>query len=116
MNNPVFCHSKGRDALRFRDAKAERMTQSVLGLAASLRGCGQGQQAPLWEALASITTPVQLIAGAHDAKYCSIAKAMHDRLPNANLHIIENAGHDVSLDCPEAVSTVLDRIIKSYSC
>ena len=71
------------------------------GLAASLRGVGQGAQPYLGDRLASFSRPVLLITGALDAKYVSIAADMAQHFPAA-LHVAApGAGHNVHLEQPE---------------
>jgi 2-succinyl-6-hydroxy-2,4-cyclohexadiene-1-carboxylate synthase len=93
--------------------RAERLRNSAVGLANSLRGMGAGQQTPLWSRLASLDLPVQIIVGQRDGRYCDIAERMHSHLPNSVLTIVPDAGHTVHLDQPaqfvHGVATILDR-------
>ena len=68
------------------------------GLAAALRGLGTGVMEPLWDRLPELAIPVTLIAGERDAKFRGIAEAMRERLPNAQLVVVEGAGHAVQLE------------------
>jgi len=79
---------------------AQRLQNTALGLANSLRGMGTGQQAPLWSRLPQVDRPVQLIVGAHDARYRLIAERMQALLPCAGLAVVPDAGHTVHLDQP----------------
>ena len=79
----------------------QRLQNKSLGLANSLRGVGTGMQPALEERLATLTIPVLLLAGILDTKFCAIAQDMAQLLPNAQLHIVPNAGHTVHLEQPE---------------
>ncbi len=58
--------------------------------------------------LANIHVPTLILCGAEDAmtppKYSQYLK---DNLPNAQLHILEKAGHMLTLEQPEAVAKIL---------
>jgi len=79
----------------------QRLDNSPLGLANSLRGMGTGQQTPLWSELGQVTQPVLLIVGAHDQRYRQIAERMQALLPRAELAVVPESGHTVHLDRPE---------------
>lgn len=79
----------------------QRLHNRTHGLANSLRGMGTGVQPPFWVCLAQLTLPVHLIVGELDTKFCRIADEMMEKLPNAKLTVVENAGHTVHLERPE---------------
>jgi 2-succinyl-6-hydroxy-2,4-cyclohexadiene-1-carboxylate synthase len=79
---------------------AQRLANSPVGLANSLRGMGVGQQASLWSRLPQVKQPVQLIVGAHDTRYRRIAERMQSLMPHAQLAVVAAAGHTVHLDQP----------------
>ena len=97
---PLFA-SQARLSTEVREAvRRERLKQSPVGLANSLRGAGAGTQEYLLPQLPRLTMPTLLIAGSLDEKYCRIARAMHAALPNSRLHIVDDAGHNVHLEKP----------------
>jgi 2-succinyl-6-hydroxy-2,4-cyclohexadiene-1-carboxylate synthase len=81
--------------------RVQRLQNSPVGLANSLRGMGTGQQAPLWSHLKNLRMPVTLIVGAMDSRYTEVAQRMSKLLPAAHLAVVANAGHTVHLDQPE---------------
>ena len=93
-------------------AYADRLRNTPDGLAAALRGLGTGVMEPLWDRLEQLAIPVTLVVGARDAKFRGIADAMVARLPNAQLVVVEGAGHAVQLESPTAVA---DAIYQSFS-
>jgi 2-succinyl-6-hydroxy-2,4-cyclohexadiene-1-carboxylate synthase len=95
--NPVI-----RVALR-----QQRLAQRAVGLANSLRGMGTGAQESVWDRLADVRMPVQLIAGALDEKYAEIAQEMAVALPNATIELIEDAGHAAHLEQADAFAAVV---------
>lgn len=89
--------------------RAARLRNSAVGLAHSLRWMGTGTQPALHERLAAIRVPTLLLAGELDIKYCEAAREMALALPDATMHVIEEAGHAAHLERPETfVGLVLD--------
>lgn len=80
----------------------QRLGNSPLGLANSLRGMGAGAQPSLWSRLAAVAAPALLIAGQQDAKFVALNQRLAATLPNATLRLIPNAGHVVQMEQPEA--------------
>ena len=80
--------------------RQQRLNNSPLGLANSLRGMGTGAQPSLWAQLPTLNLPTLLLAGELDSKFVAINKKMVDLLPNGRLHIIPQAGHTTHLERP----------------
>lgn len=91
-----------REALR-----RDRLRNTPAGLAASLRGLGTGSQPSYWKRLPELQMPVLLIAGALDEKYAALAQEMATQIPRAQLAQIEQAGHNVHLEAPQAFSDAI---------
>ncbi|MGQ0601502.1 MAG: 2-succinyl-6-hydroxy-2,4-cyclohexadiene-1-carboxylate synthase, partial [Anaerolineales bacterium] len=94
--------------------RAQRLHNNPHGLANSLRGLGTGIQSPLWERLPELRTPTLLLAGADDAKFTTIASAMAQSLPMAQLAIVPNAGHTVHLEQPNTFDMKVLEFLRSY--
>lgn len=86
---------------------AERLAQRPQGLANSLRGAGAGVAPPVTDRLGTIATPVLLVAGALDAKYVALGQMMRERLPDARLEVVADAGHAIHLERPEAFAALV---------
>jgi 2-succinyl-6-hydroxy-2,4-cyclohexadiene-1-carboxylate synthase len=82
--------------------RAQRLANSPVGLANSLRGMGAGAQEPLYDRLPDLSMPVLLIAGALDEKYRVLAQTMAANIPRARAAIVPGAGHAVHLEQPTA--------------
>jgi len=93
---------EARQALR-----RERLRNTPLGLANSLRGAGTGAQPPLHDALAALATPTLVLAGESDEKFARIAWQMAEQLPNAEARIILDAGHTVHLEQPDVFDALV---------
>lgn len=78
----------------------QRLQNSPVGLANSLRGMGTGAQPSLWPRLPTLNLPTLLIAGELDTKFVAINEQMVAQLANGRLHIIPQAGHTTHLERP----------------
>jgi 2-succinyl-6-hydroxy-2,4-cyclohexadiene-1-carboxylate synthase len=99
---PIFASraelsAEGREAIR-----ARHLAASPRGLAASLRGAGQGVMTPLHERLPSIEVPTLVVAGALDPVGSDRARDVARCLPAGRLALIPDAGHAPHLERPEA--------------
>jgi 2-succinyl-6-hydroxy-2,4-cyclohexadiene-1-carboxylate synthase len=87
---------------------AERRTNTVDGLAESLRQAGTGSQDPLWSRLARIDAPTLVVAGALDEKFSAAGRRMADSIgANATFVAVPGAGHAAHLEQPDALLAVL---------
>jgi 2-succinyl-6-hydroxy-2,4-cyclohexadiene-1-carboxylate synthase len=88
-------------------AHADRLRNDPRALAAALRGLGAGAMEPMWDRLVDLDLPVTLAAGERDPKYVHIARAMAERIPAAEVAVVEGAGHAAHLEAPELVAALL---------
>ena len=91
--------------------RAQRLGQSPVGLANSLRGAGQGVDPPVADRLAELRVPVLLLAGALDSGYVSFARSMAAALRDARVEIVPAAGHAVHLERPEEYVALVKRFV-----
>ena len=77
----------------------DRLRNTSEGLASSLRLAGTGTQESLWERLHDLKMPVLLVVGNDDDKFRQIGNEMKNCIgANAELCVIDNAGHSVHLE------------------
>ncbi|MEA3056465.1 MAG: 2-succinyl-6-hydroxy-2,4-cyclohexadiene-carboxylate synthase [Actinomycetota bacterium] len=79
----------------------DRLRNTASGLASSLRLAGTGTQAPLWDRLATVHVPTLVVAGADDKKFVALGERLAATVPDAELAIVDGAGHTVHLEQPE---------------
>lgn len=114
MAQPAFAGQARLGHRHLRQARAQRLSGTARGYAASLRGMGQGAQPSYWGRLGELRAPVLLVAGAEDEKYVEIARAMAQRLPDARVELIPGAGHAAHLEAGDAVArAILDHLRRS---
>jgi len=90
-------------------AHADRMRNTARGLAAALRGLGTGVMPTLWDRLADLAMPVELVVGERDEKFRAIADRMAAALPRARARVVAGTGHAVHLEAPDALVDVVAR-------
>lgn len=96
--------------------RAERSSNTVDGLAESLRQAGTGAQDPLWERLHRLAMPVLVTAGAEDAKFRAEAERLGAAVgPNATVVTVPGAGHAAHLEHPAAFLEILRRWLSENS-
>ena len=88
-------------------ARSERLRNSATGLASSLRLCGTGTQAPLWDRLPSVRQPVLALAGSDDQRFAANALRVARLVPSAVATLVPGGGHAVHLAQPDVTWRVL---------
>jgi len=86
---------------------ADRLRNTVEGLAGSLRLAGTGAQGSLWPRLRELNMPVLAIAGERDEKFASIARQMAVTVPEGRTALVAGAAHAAHLDDPAAVIALI---------
>ena len=102
--NPLF---KGQAPQVAERAREDRLRNHSEGLAAALRGVGQGACEPVWGRLGELRMPVLLIVGERDGRYRKLAERMAVAIPSAELLIVPATGHAVHLEAPEIVAQAI---------
>jgi pimeloyl-ACP methyl ester carboxylesterase len=80
--------------------RAIRLANDPRGLAASLRGAGQGAMEPLHDRLGGVGARTLVIAGALDDRGRSRAERVAAGIPRARLTVLEGVGHTAHLEQP----------------
>jgi 2-succinyl-6-hydroxy-2,4-cyclohexadiene-1-carboxylate synthase len=104
---PLFAGLERRGPSFVAQVRAERMGNTVAGLACSLRGMGAGVMQPLWDDLAHVSVPCTFVAGQLDHGYVASARRLAASVPNGRIEVVLRAGHSVHQERPEAFARVL---------
>jgi 2-succinyl-6-hydroxy-2,4-cyclohexadiene-1-carboxylate synthase len=104
---PLFAGLERRGPSFVAQLRAERMNNTVAGLACSLRGMGAGMMQPVWDDLARLTVPSTFVAGQLDHGYVASARRLAGVVPNGRVEVVLRAGHAVHQERPEAFAHVL---------
>lgn len=86
---------------------AARRRNDPAELARALRGMGTGRQPSLWERLSGLPVATLAIAGALDAKYVGLARAMAAASPRVRAAVVPEAGHNVHAEQPRRYLALL---------
>ncbi len=78
----------------------QRLQNSPIELAKSLRDLSTGRQPSLWEKLPEIEIPLLLLVGELDAKFVQINQQMAQVCKFSQLDIIPNCGHNIHFENP----------------
>ena len=97
-SNPLFASLVRHP--NYEQAISSKLTNNPSKLAKSLRFMGLGMQPSLWHDLPNIEIPLLLLAGSLDSKFVNINRELASLSPLANLHIVENVGHNVHFESP----------------
>ena len=90
----------------------DRLRNTSEGLASSLRLCGTGTQDSLWERLHELKMPVLLVVGSDDDKFRQFGDEMKSNIgSNAEVKVINNAGHSVHLEQTLSFQSVVSEFL-----
>lgn len=95
---PLFASQAALPEAVKKAVRMERLNNSPVGLAGSLKGMGTGAQPSVWSELTGLTLPALLITGGDDLKFCGIARKMGDQLPCSRSAVVSGCGHNVHLE------------------
>ena len=104
---PLFASQAALPADTMARLRAERLGHDARGLAASLRGAGQGVMAPLHARLGDIRVPTLVMAGGLDLAGLARAREVASAIPGAHVEVFDDAGHAPHLERP---SDFIDRL------
>jgi 2-succinyl-6-hydroxy-2,4-cyclohexadiene-1-carboxylate synthase len=110
--NPVFASHAALPPERARHLRAMRLASDPAGLAASLRGAGQGRMEPLHGRLAEVVAPTLVITGALDAIGRPRAEEVAAGIATARLAVIDGAGHTPHEEQPEAFARLVPAFLQ----
>ena len=111
LANPLVAPDRVDEETRRAD-RAMRLESTADGIAAALRGMGQAAVADISSRIPDLTMPVAFIAGGNDHKYVDYALAMARAL-TVRADIVPGVGHNVVREAPEAVASIVTRLLQS---
>ena len=104
MALPIFAGTPPEAARWWRE---DLLRNDPTGLAAALRGTGGGHMEPFWDRVGELGMPVTVVVGSRDEKFVAFAEEYRARLPHAEVHVIEGAGHGLPREAPQAVAALI---------
>ena len=113
MDIPFFRSLKSLGEKEYSELVLVKKQNSPQGLANSLLGFSTGKMSSLWSNLSSLTIPTLLIAGSLDRKYVRINKEMDELLPNSNVEIMDDCGHNTHLENREEFLILVNNFLSN---
>lgn len=104
MAQPLFASQARLAPKLLARERRRRLEQSPSALAESLRRLGTGRMQPLWDRLEGLAMPCLFLAGAEDARFLSIGRAMAARSGRITVRPVPGAGHAAQLEQPDWVA------------
>lgn len=98
---------RGLDALPQVPENLSAKHRSALGLGHAARGMLAQVDGHVIEGLGAIDVPTLLLTGARDKAFLGATEYLAAKIPGAEKHLIEDAGHAVNLHQPEAYNRIL---------
>lgn len=105
--NPLFAGEHRLPQRRRDRIQRARARNTVTGLAASLRGAGQGAMDPLHDAIRAIRAPTLIVAGALDPAGTTRAQVVADAIPGSHLVVLPHLGHAPHRESPTTFRRIL---------
>jgi 2-succinyl-6-hydroxy-2,4-cyclohexadiene-1-carboxylate synthase len=108
---PIFRSQRGLPHASAAEQRRIRSAHDAAGLIRSLRVLGLGHMPDYRGVLRSVPIPLRLMVGARDDKFVAIARELAAASPRLELDLVEGVGHNVLLEAPEHVESVLMRAL-----
>ncbi len=105
---PLFRSQRRLEADVLEEQRAIRLGHDAAALAGAMMALSLGAMPDYRPALRGVACRVELIVGGLDAKFESLARQMAKALPNASVHVVEGAGHNVPLEAPAELARLLN--------
>lgn len=113
LNLPFFRSLKSLDKIDYKKLIEQKRENSPIGLSNSLKGFSTGIMPSLWNKLKLLSTPTLLITGSLDRKYVRLNKKMNVLIPNSELKIIDNCGHNTHLENKEEFTIFVNTFLNT---
>ena len=111
--------AKGLDALGTSEEVSASVHRDARGLALAARGILTQYDGRVMNALPTIDVPTLVIVGEHDAPFVGASRYMAERIPNAELVVVPDAGHAPNISQPaafmRALRTFLSRLPEEHA-
>jgi 2-succinyl-6-hydroxy-2,4-cyclohexadiene-1-carboxylate synthase len=106
---PLFAGASRLDASVREARRRERLSHDPAGLARSLSVLGLAEMPDCWPNLSRLAYPVTLMVGELDQKFLALGREAVALLPQGSLRIVPGAGHDLLLERPDLVASILEK-------
>jgi len=108
---PVFASQATLPPETRASRRSERLAHDPASIAWALRTLSLGRM-PCHDDLSVIAPEVHLVTGALDEKFTAVNRALVRTSKRATHHVIENAGHDIALEAPQALAALISSLLR----
>ncbi|MCB9100606.1 MAG: 2-succinyl-6-hydroxy-2,4-cyclohexadiene-1-carboxylate synthase [Anaerolineales bacterium] len=98
---------------RLNAIKAERKKNDPRWAAKIIQDLSPGRQPPLWDRLDGLPMPTLLLAGVLDQTYTTMMAQIGQKISQAVVEIIPDAGHNVHLEQPDTFSQIVKAFLQN---
>lgn len=109
---PLFSSQQRLSGVELQRQKETRLRHSARGLGHALEVLGLSRMPDFWPRLSLLRCPVRIVTGSEDAKFQAIAQQMARLMPQAQVVIVDSAGHNALLEAPDDVGEALDACVR----
>lgn len=110
---PLFASQRKQAEPLREKQRLERESHQSEGLAWAMRTLGLGRMPSYWPALVDCPTPLCLLTGEQDEKYCRLAERVTVVAPAARHRVVPGVGHNIALEAPAHVAEELRALLCS---
>ena len=103
---PLFASQQRLDSDILHQQRQIRLSHDPELLAAAIECCGLASMPNYYSVFQRETMPIQLVVGARDSKFLSIAQSIVAECPSIRLCKVEGVGHNVLVERPQQLVTV----------
>ncbi len=110
---PLFDSQRRLPAATLEEQHKQRLSHTPAGLAWAMRNLGLGNMPPLGARLAQLKMPLTMVTGSEDERYTAMAAQAAWDKPRIDHVTVAGAGHNVVLEAPQALATVLRDVVST---
>jgi 2-succinyl-6-hydroxy-2,4-cyclohexadiene-1-carboxylate synthase len=106
-SQPLFASQSRLPPEILTSQRTRRLSHRAAGLAASLKVFGLGEMPDSWSDMQRFPGELRWIVGTDDRKFAEIAYRARDLRPATELHLLDGAGHNLLLETPGRLGSLL---------
>jgi 2-succinyl-6-hydroxy-2,4-cyclohexadiene-1-carboxylate synthase len=112
LNIPLFKTLQNISAERVKELKQKKIkSNSSMGLANSLLSFSTGKMKNYFQLCSTFKKPVLLVSGDLDSKFKAISEKANRILPNSEISIVKNCGHNVHFENPQEFLKLVNKFL-----
>jgi 2-succinyl-6-hydroxy-2,4-cyclohexadiene-1-carboxylate synthase len=106
---PLFASQQSLASKTLSDQRDIRLDHEAEGLARALEVLGLAEMPSFGPSIRRSQTPITLVAGSRDPKFCKLAHELASGHSHLRAEIVDGVGHNVLLEAPNVVGALMQR-------